>query len=51
MMSLRWAVRVHRWLPKPLARWFRLRRFRAIRRRDGDEVVMRRILDALKEKP
>jgi hypothetical protein len=48
-MPLRWAVRVMHWLPRPLARWWRKRRFEAIRKRDGDGVVFQRIVDALQE--
>jgi len=47
MMSLRWAYRIMRLLPKPVARYWRKRRFAAIRKRDGDAVVLGRILAAL----
>ena len=47
MMPLRWASRIMRLLPKPLASYWRKRRFAAIRKRDGDAVVLARILAAL----
>lgn len=47
MIPTRWAVRIMRLLPAPLARKWRRKRMQAIRERDGDDVVLQRILNSV----